>query len=89
MSETFTITGTARQINQDEFVTFAGGKVVAPPGTVVIESEGGAVVAFATRDGFIATFGRDPLEPYIEPKKTRPPAAEFKEQLKAPAKAKK
>lgn len=90
MSETFTFTGTVRQLALDEFVTSAGGKTLASAGTVVIESEGGALVAFASREGYQATFGRDPLatspEPTPEPEPAPAPPAPKK---KAPAKAKK
>jgi hypothetical protein len=58
---TFTFSGTVRRISLDEFVTSAGGKMLAPAGTFVIESDGGALTAFTTRDGFIATFGHDPF----------------------------
>lgn len=76
MSETFTFTGTARQLAADEFIETAAGKLLASEATVVIESEGGSLLAFLSRDGFQETFGRDPLDPPAEEKK-------------APAKAKK
>lgn len=70
-TETFTFTGTARQLFADEFIETAAGKLLASEATVVIESEGGAFVGFISRDGFQDTFGRDPLDPPAKPAKAK------------------